>query len=158
MNYWLIKTEPQTFSWSDLLNSPQQITSWEGVRNYQARNFLRQMKAEDHCFFYHSSCAEPGIVGIVKVVREAYPDETAFDKSSPYFDIKSQKSTPQWFTVDVQSVHPVAFISLTVMKNQSDKLKPFALLQKGNRLSVMPLTMEQWNAILDLEPSPSSDK
>jgi len=152
MAYWLMKSEPSVFGIDDLKAKPQRTSFWDGVRNYQARNFMRDgMKKGDKVFFYHSSCPEPGIVGIASVAREAYPDATAFDKKSPYYDPKSDPSKPIWMGVDVKFVRQFKrVISLEELK-QEPSLDGFALLRRGNRLSVMPVSEEHWNVVLGLE-------
>lgn len=154
MSYWLMKSEPHVYSIDDLAADQGQTTHWDGVRNYQARNMMRdQMKLGDHIFFYHSNCAEPGIVGVMEVVRESYPDHTAFDPDSKYYDPKSDPSNPRWFMVDVRYVrHLRRNISLSELKTHaSGLLANLALVRQGNRLSVMPVTPEQWDFILSLE-------
>ena len=151
MAYWLLKSEPSTFSIEDLKKSPNQTTAWEGVRNYQARNFLRDdFKVNDQAFFYHSNTEIPGIVGIVDVVKSAYPDRFAFDCKSEYFDEKSSIDNPRWFVVDVKlkQIFP-RVISLSELKENS-KLVNMPLVRKGNRLSVSPVTQEEWRAILNM--------
>ncbi|HBC56756.1 MAG TPA: EVE domain-containing protein [Gammaproteobacteria bacterium] len=152
MNYWLFKSEPNEFSFDDLLNMPDQTEHWDGVRNYQARNFMRDdMRVGDLAFFYHSNCKEPGIVGIVEVAAEGYPDFTAFDASDPHFDRDSDPDNPRWFMVDVRFVRPLRrTITLKELK-QVAALKNFPLVRKGNRLSVMPVQENEWETILDLE-------
>ncbi|OZG75047.1 EVE domain-containing protein [Hahella sp. CCB-MM4] len=146
MNYWLMKTEPDTFSIEDLLNCPQSISMWEGVRNYQARNFMREMKVGDRVMIYHSSCAVPGIAGFAEVCRTAYPDPTAFDPESSYYDPKSSSEKPRWFCVDVQWRFTLdEVIPLSTLK--SDPLLSDMLLVKRNRLSVMPVTAAEWKHI-----------
>lgn len=151
MSHWLIKTEPTSFSIDDLEKRPNQTEHWDSVRNYQARNMLRDdMKLNDRAFFYHSNCAEPGIVGVVKIVRESYPDHTAFDPEDHHFDPKSSIENPRWFMVDVQlekKFHRT--ISLAEMRTHP-KLNDLQLLRKGNRLSVMPVNESQWESILKL--------
>jgi predicted RNA-binding protein with PUA-like domain len=138
--FWLLKTEPETFSLQHLLQSPHRTTSWEGVRNYQARNYLRQMKVGDPCFFYHSSCAVPSIVAIVNVVRDGYDDSSSWDPQSPYYDSRSSAEKPRWTTVDVQHVASAEKpLSLSHLKTYSE-LKGMLLLQKGQRLSVQPVS------------------
>lgn len=151
MQYWLVKSEPDAFGIDDLANMPDQTEHWDGVRNYQARNFMRdEMKCGDQVFFYHSNCKEPGIVGIVEVVREGYPDHTAFDPEGKYYDPKSDPDRPRWYMVDVKLVQRFRqTISLSSMKTRPE-LEGMRLLQKGNRLSVMPIAPEHWQAILDL--------
>lgn len=150
MNYWLLKTEPCTFGIDDLANRPQQTEPWDGVRNYQARNFMREMQLGDQAFFYHSSCETPGIVGIVEIVKIAYADQTAFDPKSKYFDSKSTIDNPRWYRVDVKLVKKFdQVMSLQTLKQQT-ALHNMRLLQRGNRLSVMPVTSEEWGIILKL--------
>ena len=151
MRYWLLKSEPGDFSIDDLASSPKRTTYWDGGRNYQARNFIRdEMKEGDLAFFYHSSCAEPGIVGIVEITREAYPDETAFDPNDKHFDPKSQRTNPRWFVVDVRLKCKLDNpITLTKLKQRAgDSLSELRLLKRGNRLSVMPIAPKDWQFIL----------
>lgn len=145
MNYWLMKSEPDCFSIDDLQKSPQQTACWDGVRNYQARNFMRdQMRLGDQVFFYHSNCTPPGIAGIAKVVREAYPDFTAFDPNSEHPDLSSSPDNPRWFMVDIQLVKKFKKeISLNQLK-QFPELENMILLRKGNRLSVLPVSASEW--------------
>lgn len=152
MNYWLMKSEPSEFSIDDLAQRPKRTEHWDGVRNYQARNMMRDdMKKGDQVLFYHSNCAEPGVVGIAKVVREAYPDHTAFDPEDPHYDPKSDPDDPRWFMVDVQFVRKLArTITLSELK-ESSELADMPLVRRGNRLSVMPVTKPQWDFILGLE-------
>ena len=151
MNYWLMKTEPSTFSIDDLQEQPDKTEHWDGVRNYRARNIMRdEMSLGDLAFFYHSNCPEPGIVGIVEIVKEGYPDHTAWDPKSDYYDPKSDPEDPRWFMVDVQFVCKFKnTISLARLKEQA-ALEGMGLLQKGNRLSVMPVSKEQWDYILQM--------
>ena len=146
-----MKSEPDVFSIDDLRQSPGRKEHWEGVRNYQARNFMRDdMKKGDLAFFYHSNCSVPGIAGIVEIAREAYPDFTAFDPQSGYYDPKSNPDKPRWYMVDVRFVRKIApVIALSELK-QHRKLHDMRLLQRGNRLSVMPVTTSEWEYILDL--------
>ena len=151
MNYWLMKSEPDVFGVADLKSRPRQTEHWDGVRNHQARNFLRAMQRGDAAFFYHSSCAEPGVAGIVRIVRVAYPDPSAFDPGSPFHDPRSTPEKPVWFMVDVKLVRETKrFISLSELKANA-ALKNMRLVQRGNRLSVMPVTAREWNTILKLE-------
>jgi predicted RNA-binding protein with PUA-like domain len=155
VRFWLLKSEPDTFSIDDLKARPGETEHWDGVRNYQARNYLREMRCGDLAFFYHSNCDEPGIVGIVSVVREAYPDFTAFDPASPYYDPRSDPARPRWFMVDVQ--HKKTFrrpVTLRELKKQSE-LSEMALLRRGNRLSVMPISETEWQCINSLRSSKS---
>ncbi|MCR9191551.1 MAG: EVE domain-containing protein [Gammaproteobacteria bacterium] len=151
MNYWLMKSEPSCFSLDDLQRAPNQTTSWDGVRNYQARNFMRdQMQLGDQVFFYHSNCQPPGIAGIAEVVRTAYPDHTALDPESDHPDPKSTVDNPRWFMVDVRFQKKFDHvISLDELKKQP-QLEGMQLLQKGNRLSVLPVKAEEWHVICGL--------
>ncbi len=152
MPYWLMKSEPAELSIDDLERLQQ--ARWDGVRNYQARNFLRQMQAGDRFFFYHSSCAEPGIAGIAEILAPAYPDPTALDPQSPYFDAKASTDKNPWSAVDVGYLEGFARpIGLGRLKQQSSLLE-LPLVQKGSRLSVMPVSAEQWAAILALRAAP----
>jgi predicted RNA-binding protein with PUA-like domain len=154
MRYWLLKSEPGEFSIDDLAASPQRSTGWDGVRNYQARNFIRDgMKKGDLAFFYHSSCAEPAIVGIVEISREAYADETAFDSKDKHYDPKSDRQNPRWFAVDVRLQRKLEQpLTLRKLKQHAGhSLSELQLLKRGNRLSVMPVTDNDWHFILELE-------
>lgn len=156
MNYWLMKSEPTCFSIQDLAKRPKQTEPWDGVRNYQARNFLHAMKKGDLAFFYHSSCPIPGIVGIIKITHTAYPDNTALDAQAHHYDPKSTVSKPRWVSVDVQLLRIFkSIITLEKLKSQTS-LKGMRLLQKGNRLSVLPITSYEWQHIMSLEPNHSS--
>lgn len=152
MHYWLMKSEPSVFGIEDLIESPGQTTPWDGVRNYQARNWMRDaMRLGDQVFLYHSNCDTPGIVGIMEVVREGYPDVSAFDPQSPYFDPKSTPDSPRWYRVDVRHVRRLErLISLEEIKRYPE-LDGMPLVRPGNRLSVMPVTEQQWRFILSLE-------
>lgn len=153
MQYWLMKSEPDVFGIDHLKARPGQTEAWDGVRNYQARNMLRdQMKKGDLAFFYHSSCDEPGIVGIVEIVREGYPDPHAFNPETKYYDPKSDPDNPRWFMVDVKYKRKLKrTISLQELKQHSERLADLPLLKKGNRLSIMPVTKDDWEYILGLE-------
>ncbi|CDI04594.1 conserved hypothetical protein [Candidatus Competibacter denitrificans Run_A_D11] len=153
MGYWLLKSEPQTFSLADLEMAPDRTTPWEGVRNYQARNFLRDgLQVGDEAFFYHSGTARPAVVGIVQVVRAGYPDTTAWDPASPYHDPGSTPDHPRWHRVDVRFVRRLRrAVTLAELKRYRDLLGDFALLRPGSRLSVLPVTAEQWAFILERE-------
>jgi predicted RNA-binding protein with PUA-like domain len=152
MHYWLMKSEPEAFSIDDLQAMPEQTEHWDGVRNYQARNMLRdEMKKGDLVFFYHSNCPQPAIVGIMQVVREGYPDFTAFDPNSKHFDPHSDPDKPRWMMVDVQFVRTLKRpIPLSELR-QYHELAGMQLLRKGNRLSITPLSEEQWAFILSRE-------
>lgn len=151
MRYWLFKSEPTTFSIDDLQSRPKQTEHWDGVRNYQVRNMMRnEIKVGDQGFFYHSSCKPPGIAGIIEVVREAYPDFSAWDLASPYYDPKSSAQKPRWFMVDVKLVRKFPrFIALDELKRQP-KLQEMRILRKGNRLSITPVTSSEWKEVLKL--------
>ncbi len=154
MNHWLMKSEPDSFGIEHLMKMPKKTEHWDGVRNYQVRNMMRdQMKKGDLVFFYHSNCAEPGIVGIAQVVREGYPDHTAFDPDAKYHDPKSDPDNPRWYMVDIRHKRKLKrTISLRELKQYADaELADFALLRKGNRLSIMPVSEDHWEFILGLE-------
>lgn len=153
MNYWLIKSEPDAFSIDDLKNCPGKKDHWDGVRNYQARNFMRDdMKKGDQVLFYHSNCKEPGIVGIAEIVSDAYPDHTAFDANEKYFDPKSDPENPRWLMVDVLYKRKTRrLIGLAELKSHAGELEDFALVRRGNRLSIMPVSKAHWDFILSLE-------
>jgi predicted RNA-binding protein with PUA-like domain len=147
MRYWLMKSEPDEISIDDVLAAPAHTVAWFGVRNYQARNFMRdEMRPGDQAFFYHSSCAEPGIAGIVDIVSAAYPDATQFDPASPYFDPKATQEQPRWISVDVKAVRKTALLSLKEMRTMPE-LADMRLLAKGSRLSVMPVEAAEWKFI-----------
>ncbi len=153
MNYWLMKSEPEAFSIDDLAERPKGTEPWDGVRNYQARNFMRdEMKVGDGVLFYHSNCKPPGVVGIAEVASKPYPDPTAFDAGSKYFDANSDPDNPRWILVDIKFKRKLKrLISLQELKDHAEALGDFALLRRGNRLSIMPVTAEQWATILKLE-------
>ena len=146
-----MKSEPDAYSIDDLASQPHKTDHWDGIRNYQARNFMRdQMQAGDQAFFYHSNCAEPAIVGIMEVVREAYPDHTAFDPDSKYHDVKSDPDNARWMMVDVRFRKKFKR-AITLQELKSHKaLSSMRLLQRGNRLSIMPVTKRQWDYIVGL--------
>lgn len=153
MNYWLFKSEPDTFSVDDLARSSRATTAWDGVRNYQVRNFLRDsIRKGDQGFFYHSSCAEPGIAGVVKVVRAGYPEVAANDPKHRYFDPESDRESPRWYSVDVRlerRIEPVISLE-TLRKHARGALSDMLILRRGNRLSITPVTREEWRFILTL--------
>lgn len=151
MNYWLFKSEPDAFSIDDLKAMKGKKDHWDGIRNYQARNLMRdEMKKGDLGFFYHSSCKVPGIVGIVEIVREAYPDYTALDPESKYYDPKSSADEPRWVMVDVKFKQKFdEVLSLTALR-EVDALSDMVLLRKGSRLSIQPVSEAQWQTILEL--------
>jgi predicted RNA-binding protein with PUA-like domain len=149
--HWLVKSEPETFSFDDLLASPKRTTGWDGVRNYQARNFMRDdMKRGDLVFFYHSNAEPTAIVGVAEVAREAYPDHTALDPKDPHFDPKSRADAPAWMMVDLRAVeklaHPLTLAELKGVKG----LERMVLLQKGSRLSVQPVSADEWEIVYGL--------
>ncbi len=147
MRYWLMKSEPGDCSIDDLAALPEQSVAWYGVRNYQARNFMRdQMHVGDGVLFYHSNCAVPGIAGIARVSSTAYPDATQFKRNSKYFDPKATQETPRWFNVDVQLVKKIGLIPLSGLR-QHPELERMRILQRGNRLSITPLDPAEWKFI-----------
>jgi predicted RNA-binding protein with PUA-like domain len=147
VNFWLMKSEPSEVSIDDALAAPRQTVPWFGVRNYQARNFMRDgMTVGDGVLFYHSSCAEPGIAGIAKIASTTRPDATQFDKKSPYFDAKSKPETPSWLLLDVQAIRKTRVLGLAEMRSIPE-LADMRVLQKGNRLSIMPVSAEHWKLI-----------
>jgi predicted RNA-binding protein with PUA-like domain len=155
MNYWLMKSEPSAFSIDDLKSMRNQTEHWDGVRNYQARNMMRdQMKVGDRAFFYHSNCKVPGIVGLMEVVREGYPDHTAFEPDSKYFDEKSDPNNPRWYMVNIKYLRQTRrVISLAELKAHA-ALENMPLVRRGNRLSIMPVSKNEWDFILSLEDRP----
>ncbi|OIR11752.1 EVE domain protein [mine drainage metagenome] len=147
MRYWLMKSEPGDCSIDDLAALPDQTVAWYGVRNYQARNFMRdQMQVGDGVLFYHSNCKEPGIAGIAQVNSTAYPDATQFEKKSKYFDPKATQETPRWFNVDVKLVKKIALISIDELRKHAE-LEHLRTLQRGNRLSITPVDPAEWKFI-----------
>jgi predicted RNA-binding protein with PUA-like domain len=152
MKYWLMKSEPDVFGIDDLKNAPGKTEPWDGVRNYQVRNMMRdEMKTGDMAFFYHSNCKEPGIAGIMKIVCEGYPDSTAFDPRARYYDPKSDPGKPRWYRVDVRYIRKLKrIITLSELKEHSE-LADLPLVRRGNRLSIMPVNSDQWEFILTLE-------
>jgi predicted RNA-binding protein with PUA-like domain len=147
MRYWLMKSEPDEFSIDDLAKAPKQTTPWFGVRNYQARNYMRdEMRVGDRAFFYHSSCPEPGIAGIVEISRLAYPDATQFDPKSEYYDAKSTRAAPRWVNVDVKLVRKTPLISVPTLR-ETRGLEDMVTLRRGNRLSITPVTPAEWKII-----------
>lgn len=155
MNFWLMKSEPDEVSVDDALAAPKATVPWTGVRNYQARNFMRdQMQVGDGVLFYHSSCAEPGIVGIARVASTAYPDPTQFDPKSPYYDPASKKDAPRWLLVDVQVEKKTR--NLTLPELRADPLlQDLVVLKKGNRLSITPVEAKHWRHIVKLLARPA---
>ena len=153
MNYWLMKSEPDAFGIEDLKARENKTEPWDGIRNYQARNFMRdEMNKGDQAFFYHSNCKEPGIVGIMEIASEPYPDPTQFDPDSGYYDPKAYFDEPRWILVDVRHVRDLdRVVTLREMKHDADSFGDFQLLKKGNRLSIMPVTEQQWNTVLEFE-------
>ena len=148
MRYWLMKSEPDAYGIDDLARD--KTTAWNGVRNYQARNFMRdQMQLGDQVFFYHSSCPEPGIVGIAEVSKLAYPDESQFDPSSDYFDPESTREDPRWLNVDIRFVRKLGPVSLAELRKHKE-LAGMRILQRGNRLSITPVDPAEWKFILRL--------
>ena len=154
MRYWLMKTEPDTFGVDDLAAAPRATTSWDGIRNYQARNSIRDdMKLKDQVFLYHSSTAVPGIVAVMEVVKEGYPDPTAFDRKDHHYDPDSDPAKPRWFMVDVRLKRRLAHVITLeeLRKHAAKELRGMVLLRAGNRLSVVPVEAAHWKFILGLE-------
>lgn len=151
MKYWLMKSEPGCFSFDDLKNCENSTDHWDGVRNYQARNMMRdQMSVGDQIFFYHSNCKVPGIVGIAEVVKEAYPDHTAYDPEQKHFDPKSDPANPRWYMVDIKYKRELPRkVSLEELRDVSS-LQEMMILRKGNRLSVTPVTEQEWDTVIEL--------
>ena len=148
--YWLMKSEPSEVSVDDALKAPKSTVPWTGVRNYQARNFMRQaMRVDDGVLFYHSSCAEPGIVGIARVASAPYPDPTQFDRKSPYYDPASKADEPRWTLVDVQVVKKTRNLTLTELR-AIPELQDMLVLKKGNRLSITPVEPKHWRIVTRL--------
>ena len=149
MRYWLLKSEPEAFSWDDLERAPKKTTHWDGVRNYQARNSMRDdMKKGDRAFFYHSSADPTGIVGICEIVREAYPDESAFDPTDDmHYDPKSRREAPTWVMVDVKAVRKFPRVITLAELKGIKSLAKMVLLQRGSRLSVQPVTPKEWETV-----------
>ncbi len=154
MNYWLMKSEPHVFSFDNLLASPEQTSPWEGIRNYQARNFMRDsMKKGDQILYYHSSTQVPGIAGVAEVISKPYPDPSQFNPESDYYDPKASQDNVRWVMVDIKAVRKLErYLPLAELKEQA-KLKDMRLLQKGNRLSIMPVSKEEFRFILKLAKS-----
>jgi predicted RNA-binding protein with PUA-like domain len=147
MRYWLMKSEPEECSIDDLVKAPKQSVPWFGVRNFQARNFMRnEMKIGDQVFFYHSSCEVPGIYGLAEVSSEPYPDETQFDKKSNYYDEKSRPEKPRWYLVDVKLVKKTRAVPLSEMR-ATPEIADMIVLRRGNRLSITPVDLKDWNFI-----------
>jgi predicted RNA-binding protein with PUA-like domain len=154
VRHWLLKSEPTSFGIDDLARAPRRTTTWDGVRNFQARNMLRDdMRRGDQAFLYHSSCEIPGIVGIVQITQEGYPDPTAFERRHPHFDPDSVRAAPRWFMVDIRLQRKFTrVITLDELRAHAAKeLQGLVLLRPGNRLSVMPVTTPHWHFICALE-------
>lgn len=157
-HYWLLKSDAETFSWDDLWNAPDRTTHWDGVRNFQARNFMRdEMKKGDLAFFYHSGGENPGIIGIVEVVREGYPDTTAVDPKDPHFDPRSKGGESQWSMIDVHAVEKLQRVVTLAEMRTHPELEGMPLLQKGNRLSVQKVGSTEWNAVIALSKQTPAD-
>ncbi|HTN65920.1 MAG TPA: EVE domain-containing protein [Burkholderiaceae bacterium] len=147
MRYWLMKSEPDEIGIDDALAAPNRTVGWSGVRNYQARNFMRDaMCVGDGVLFYHSSCAEPGIAGLAEVASAAYPDPSQFDPDSEYFDAKATPENPRWMQVDVRAIQKIPLIRLPQLRAHAE-LADMQLLKRGNRLSITPLTADEWRFI-----------
>ncbi len=153
MNYWLFKSEPETFSIDHLMQTPKQTEPWDGIRNYQVRNLLRdQIQLGDQAFFYHSNCTPPGIVGIMEIVKTAYPDLSARNPASAYYDPKATSDNPRWYTVDVHFLKKFPRIITLQEIKQHPALQNMPLARKGNRLSITPITQEEWQILLTRIP------
>jgi predicted RNA-binding protein with PUA-like domain len=154
-NFWLMKSEPAEVSIDDLARAPRKTVPWFGVRNYQARNYMRDdMQVGDEVLFYHSSCPEPGVAGLARVARKAYPDETQFDPKGKYFDPKATRESPRWMNVDVKLVRKTRLLSLAEIRTRPE-LAGMLLLRPGNRLSITPVTPAEWQAVLALLDGPA---
>ncbi|MEY3975237.1 MAG: hypothetical protein RLZZ33_292 [Pseudomonadota bacterium] len=154
MKYWLMKSEPSTFSIDDLANAPRRTTCWDGVRNYQVRNMLRdEMAVGDLAFMYHSSCDEPGIVGVIEIAKPGYPDHTAFDRKHAHYDAASKPEAPRWYMVDVCLKQRFSrVISLDELRrHESKQLREMLILKRGNRLSITPVDASHWKFIMSLQ-------
>lgn len=150
MQYWLMKSEPDDVSIDDLMAAPDQTTAWYGVRNYQARNFMRdQMREGDGVLFYHSSCPQPGIAGLAVIASSPYPDASQFDAASKYHDPKATPEQPRWISIDVQGTHKTRLLPLAELRTIA-ALEDMVVLQKGSRLSITPVTAAQWKAVVGL--------
>lgn len=151
MNYWLMKSEPESYSIDHLRSAPQEIGHWDGVRNYQARNFLRDsMQIGDLAFFYHSNCKMPGIAGIATIVSDSYPDYTAFDPDSKYYDPRSNPDKPRWYIRDIKLVTKFNEIIPLSQLRANPKLSTMVILKTGNRLSITPVTKQEWQDVLKM--------
>ena len=149
MKYWLMKSEPDECSIDDVLSAPGQKTAWSGVRNYQARNFMRdEMQIADGVLFYHSSCEEPGVAGIAEIASKPYPDASQFDRSSPYYDPKSRKDDPRWINVDVRALRKTRLVPLAELRKHKALFR-MTLLRPGNRLSITPVSAAEWKYITE---------
>ena len=147
MRYWLMKSEPSECSFDDAAAAPKATVSWVGVRNFQARNFMRnEMAVGDGVLFYHSSCPEPGIAGLAEVASAPYPDQTQFDPKSPYFDEKSRPEKPRWYLVDVKATRKTRLLSLAEMR-AAPELESMRVLKRGNRLSITPVSEDEWQSV-----------
>ena len=156
MKYWIMKSEPDVFGIDDLAKRPRKTEHWDGIRNYQVRNMLRDdMQKGDEAFFYHSSCKEPGIAGIIRIVKAAYPDHTAFDPDSKYHDPKSDPENPRWLMVDVQLVRKFTRIIGLPELRSHPALADLLILRRGNRLSITPISKKHWDYILKLDAKSS---
>ena len=155
MRYWLLKTEPQSYSWNDLWNEQGRTTHWDGVRNYQARNHMREMKVGDGILIYHSSCDPTAVVGVAEVVREANPDHTQFDPTHDHHDPKSRRDAPTWDMVDIRAREPFLEPVTLARLRAAPALAGMELLRKGSRLSVMPVREAEWKALLELGGVPN---
>ena len=148
--YWLMKSEPTAFSFEDLVRSKNSTNHWDGVRNYQARNYMREMRVGDRVLFYHSNCDPPGVVGLAEVVREAYPDHTQFDPGNIHYDPKATRKRPIWDMVNLKAIKPLRKPVLLDVLRRTRGLEKMVLLRRGSRLSVQPVTAKEWGIIVKL--------
>ena len=147
---WLMKSEPKSFSFDDLVKSKRSTNHWDGVRNFQARNYMREMRVGDKVLFYHSNCDQPGVVGLAEVVRQAYPDHTQFDPKGIHYDPKARRDKPIWDMVDLRAIKPLRNPATLDILRETKGLEKMILLRRGNRLSVTPVTAKEWEIIVKL--------
>ncbi len=150
LRYWLMKSEPTSFSFADLVKSKRSTNHWDGVRNFQARNYMREMVMGDKVLFYHSNCDQPGVVGLAEVVRQAYPDHTQFDPKGIHYDPKARRDKPIWDMVDLRAIKPLRNPATLDILRETKGLEKMILLRRGNRLSVTPVTAKEWEIIVKL--------
>jgi predicted RNA-binding protein with PUA-like domain len=149
-SHWLMKSEPTSFSFDDLVKSKNSINHWDGVRNYQARNYMREMRVGDRVLFYHSTCDQPGVVGLAEVVQEAYPDHTQFDPKETHYDPKAKRDQPIWDMVNLRAIKPLRNPATLDVLRKTKGLEKMLLLRRGSRLSVQPVSPREWEIIVKL--------